>query len=282
MIIPQQPIPPQITDFNETVAEEQAALRALLEQRRPAWVPDYVGDDYDRDPYAYQTRRELMPEGADHNEVTSDQIGSALRPYVAARGWYLMGDTFIVYAPPARFRKHRIAPDLFISRQPILPPNREYAIYDLEEPPMAVFDVTSVGSLDDDRAKQRVYAVLEIPLFVLVNIVDDLGQSRTSYEVEVRRLTDWGYYEQIPAAADGSYPLTELGLTVRGEGQSIVFMSITTGERLLSSVEMAEARIAAENRAHAEAMTRAAAKQRVQQLMAELARLRSGERERTA
>src|SRR5436190_16289332 len=71
MIIPEQARSPKIVELSETISEEQAALRALLEQRRPAWVPDYVGDDYDRDPYAYQTRRELMPEGADHNEVAS-------------------------------------------------------------------------------------------------------------------------------------------------------------------------------------------------------------------
>jgi hypothetical protein len=281
MMIPEQARSAEIVSFSATISEEQAALRALLEQRRPAWVPDYVGEDYDRDPYAYQTRRELMPEGADHNEVASDQIGSALRPYVAARGWYLMGDTFILYAPPARFRKHRIAPDLFITRQPILPPHREYALYDVEEPPLAVFEVTSVGTLDEDRSKQRIYALLEVPLFVLVDIVDAQGQPRRAYQIEVRRLTEWGHYESV-AAADGSYALEELGLTVRAEGQSVVFTVAGTGERLLSSVEMAEARTAAENRAHAEAMTRAAAKQRVQQLMAELARLRGGEKERTA
>jgi len=282
MIISEQARSPKIVELGETISEEQAALRALLEQRRPAWVPDYVGDDYNRDPYAYQTRRELMPEGADHYEVASDQLGSALRPYVAARGWYLMGDTYILYAPPARFRKHRIAPDLFISRQPILPPSREYALYDVEEPPLAVFEVSSAGTLDDDRAKQRIYAMLEIPLFVLVDIVDALGNQRSTYQLEVRRLTEWGHYESVPVAADGSISLGDLGLSMHAEGQSVVFTVASTGERLLSSVEMAEARTAAENRAHAEAMTRAAAKQRVQQLMAELARLRGSERERTA
>lgn len=282
MIIPEQARSPKIVELNDALSEEQAALRALLEQRRPAWVPDYVGDDYDHDPYAYQTRRELMPEGADHNEVTSDQIGSALRPYIANRGWYLAGDTFILYASPVRFRKHRIAPDLFISRQPILPPSREYTIYEIEEPPLAVFDVTTVGTQESDRAKQRIYAMLEIPLFVLIDIVNAQGQQRASYMIEVRRLNEMGYYDQLVASTDGSYPLDELGLTVRAEGQNVVFTVTATGERLLSSIEMADARTAAENRAHAEAMTRAAAKQRVQQLMTELARLRGSEKERTA
>jgi Uma2 family endonuclease len=282
MIIPEQAKSPKIVDLHEVLVEEQATLRALLEVRRPAWVPEYVGDDYDRDPYAYQTRQELMPEGANHNEVASDQIGSALRPYVAARGWYLMGDTFIVYAPPARFRKHRIAPDLFISRQPILPPHREYAMYDLEEPPIAVFEVTAPGSAESDRAKQRVYALLEVPLFVLVDIVDAFGNPRSQYNIEVRHLNEWGHYDQVTPNADGNYMLDELELMLRAEGQNLIFTTTSSGERLLSSIEMAEARIAAENRAQAESMTRAAAKQRVQQLMAELARLRNGERERTA
>ena len=38
----------------------------IFRHDRPGWIPEWVGDDWDPHPYAYQNDEELMPAGHAH------------------------------------------------------------------------------------------------------------------------------------------------------------------------------------------------------------------------
>jgi Uma2 family endonuclease len=253
----------------ELTPEERAALRERIMQQRPEWVPDEVGDDYNRDTYAYQTERERMPEGPDHTLLMAALI-QMLQGYVESAGWYITGDVYIEYFDPYTLRRKRIAPDIMVSRKAIEPPHRSYITFDMLEPPLAVFELTSPDTGASDRAKAQIYAGLQIPLFVVLDIVKTNNLPRNPYLVEVYQLAPGLVYERLAPDEEGTYLLEVLGLSMRVEGQRVSFTVLETGERLLTSRELEQARRLAE-----EASQEAEAEN--ERLRAELARLR-GER----
>src|SRR5215208_3479368 len=84
-----------------------------MRQDRPGWIPDWVGDDWDPNPYAYQTEEELMLAGDEHS-IYIQLLAEMLKPYLERSGLRLCIDVFLFYRD-ATGRKQRIAPDSLIA-----------------------------------------------------------------------------------------------------------------------------------------------------------------------
>ena len=80
---------------------------------RPGWVPAWVDEDWDENPYAYQTEGELMPAGGLHGQILA-YLMELLRHILAKRGLMILLDTFMLFRDEEGV-KRRIAPDLMIT-----------------------------------------------------------------------------------------------------------------------------------------------------------------------
>ena len=85
----------------------------IFRHDRPGWIPEWVGDDWDPHPYAYQTREELMPAGYAHG-LYIQMLAEMLKPLLERLGMRLFIDVFIFYRD-WEGRKQRIAPDVLLA-----------------------------------------------------------------------------------------------------------------------------------------------------------------------
>ena len=142
---------------------------------RPGWVPAWVDEDWDENPYAYQTEGELMPAGGLHGQILA-YLMELLRHILAKRGLMILLDTFMLFHDEEGV-KRRIAPDLMITGWREEPPSA----YDLEvEPlPFGVLEVTSPKSqMADKEKKMAFYLGQGIPLYVVIDAVTRRGKPR--------------------------------------------------------------------------------------------------------
>jgi len=121
---------------------------------RPGWIPPEIKDNWDTNPYAYQTEEELMPAGGLHGRLLA-YILEILRNFIEAQGLMLLADTFMLYRD-SKGTKRRISPDLLLMPFRFPPPSA----YDLdtEPPPLCVAEITSPKSrLNDLKNKLAFY-----------------------------------------------------------------------------------------------------------------------------
>ncbi len=169
---------------------------------RPGWIPESVGDDWDRNPYAYQTREELMPAGHFHT-LYLQILAEMLRPLLARKGLQLLLDVFIFYRDWEK-RKQRIAPDALIARGTELAPSQAYRCYDLDvEPlPLCVIEITSASShMHDQHRKRLFYAALGIPEYLLIDILDREDEQRLPEHISLALYRLQGG-DPVPVAPD--------------------------------------------------------------------------------
>ena len=128
-----------------------------------------------------------------------------------------------------------------------------------------VFEITSRGTrLEDLGTKRAVYAMLEVQEYFLY---DPLGEYLRP-PIQGYQLQE-GEYQRLPSGGEGELTSQVLGVELRVEAGRLRVVDPTTGERLLTPAEAQAARRAAEARA-------AQAEVELEQLRAELARLRGG------
>jgi Tfp pilus assembly protein PilN len=123
--------------------------------------------------------------------------------------------------------------------------------YDLDEapPPACVVEVTSIKSrVRDLERKVPLYLGLGISSYIAIDAVTTRQQLRKQIELHGWGLIDGRHCKMTPAA-DGSLPLTAMGLRIRALGQRIMFNDAETGELLLDS-EQLHAVLQAERQAH--------------------------------
>src|SRR5262245_51061674 len=261
----------------------------IFRRDRPGWIPEWVGDDWDPNPYAYQTDEELMPAGKYHS-LYLQILGELLRPLLPRLGLRLLIDVFLFYRD-WEGRKQRVAPDALIGAavDPALETNIHS--YDLDEEPLPIcaIEIISPGSRESDRIDKRLfYAALGIQEYLLLDIEDEQERLRPQIELSLWRLEN-GVPVAAAPDAEGYLLLESIGVRIKGDGQHLTAHVAATGEPLRTSPELAaalegaeqarqqaeQARQQAEQRADAEAAARKQMEEELARLRAELARLQS-------
>jgi hypothetical protein len=256
----------------------------IFRRDRPGWIPEDVGDDWDPNPYAYQTEEQLMPAGRFHG-LYLQMVAEMLQPVLGRQGLFVLLDVFIFYRD-WEGRKQRIAPDALIA--PVftqIDDEQAARSYDLDvEPlPLCVIEINSPESSERDTLhKPFAYAFLGIREYLLLDIVDADGRLLPQVGIKLWRFaTD----EQAPVQADaeGYVQLETIGIRLRADGRRLVAQVISTGEFLRTSTDLTlaleqaeQARQQAEQRADEEAAARQQAEQARQQ--AEQARQQAEQR----
>ena len=255
----------------------QKALKTPLPitRDRPGWIPPEIADNWDPNPYAYQTEEELMPAGGLHGYLLT-YVVELLRHGLEARGLMLLADIFLLYRDESGIKK-RIGPDLLLMPFRFPPPSA----YDLDDepPPLVVVELTSPRSrLTDLENKATFYLGLGIPTYLVIDAVTPGGRLRQQVALHLWRAVEGQPQKIQPDAQEGAL-LPEMGLKIVAQGQRIRFVDVNTGEflldagQLLAALREAEARAEAEaRRAEAEAEARQAAEAEVARLKALLAR----------
>jgi Uma2 family endonuclease len=149
-----------------------------------------------------------------------------------------------------------VAPDVFVVQGVAKHERRTYKLWEEGQPPTVVFEITSRGSrLEDLGTKRAIYAMLGVREYLLY---DPLGEYLRP-PLQGYRLQE-GEYQRLPPGAEGGIDSQALGLDLRLENGRLRVFNPATGERLLTPAEALVAQRAAEAE--------------VEQLRAELARLR--------
>jgi Uma2 family endonuclease len=254
----------------------------LYHKDRPGWIPEWIGDDWDPNPYAYQTEEQLMPAGHYHS-LYIQMLAEMLRPWLEQLGLRLYIDVFLFYRD-WEGRKQRIAPDALIA------PGREQQSdesphsYDLDNEPIprCVVEIGSPSSrVSDLQNKPLYYAALGIGEYVLLDVEDENERLLPQIGIRLWRLEQ---HVLLPVEPDpeGYLVLTSIGVRLRAEGRRLELRVAETGELLRTSPELTAALAAAETARAAAETARAAAEQRAEeeatarkQAEEELARLRA-------
>ncbi len=116
--------------------------RTITQPERPSWIPVHITENWDTDPFAYQTEKELMPAGGPHGQLLS-YITEVLRIPLKKRGLMLLIDTFVLYRDSNNIRK-RIGPDLLLMED-CFPVPSAYDL-DIRPSPRCVIEITSPKS----------------------------------------------------------------------------------------------------------------------------------------
>ncbi len=158
-----------------------------------------------------------------------------------------------------------VAPDVFVVRGVEKHERRTYKIWEEEQPPTVVFEITSRSTrLEDVGTKRALYAMLGVQEYFLY---DPLGEYlRPSFQGY--RLENSEYLRLLPEA-EGKFMSRALGLELRIEAGQLRAVHPGTGERLLSPMEAQAARRVAEARLREEAAQRKMAEALAEQEIAQ-------------
>lgn len=154
-----------------------------------------------------------------------------------------------------------VAPDVFVVRGVTKRERRTYKIWEEEQPPTVVFEITSRATrLEDLGTKRALYAELGVQEYFLY---DPLGEYLRP-PLQGYRLAD-GEYERIESEREFVLVSEALGLELRLENSRLRVVHPETREPLLTPAEAYVARRVAEARVLEEAAQRQAAENRALQ-----------------
>ncbi len=220
-----------------------------IRKDRPAWIPDDVGDDWDPNPYAYQTEEERMPAGLTHSDYIK-VIVLMLELYLTRIGLQSWLDVFILYRKASGLQD-RVAPDCTIAHS--IPPHMVGEVrgaYDLDKlpVPLCLIEVVSPDSYEKDFNKQRaLYESWGVLDYLVLKGVNKKGLPLMQVELTLWHLVH-GRYVKVAVDADGFLPMQSIGVGIRADGKQIIMRVLATGERLLTPAEQSIARELAEER----------------------------------
>ena len=232
---------------------------------RPGWIPLEITDNWDTNPYAYQTEEEQMPQGGPHGQLSS-YLSELLRSYLEQKDLMLLFDSFMLYRDQKGI-KRRIGPDLLL--MPLQKPAPTSYDLDISPPPSLVVEITSPESHDKDLDHNlSLYANLGISTYLVIDLmVPNQNRLREQIELHVFRWVSGKLAETKPDK-EGYFSLPEMGLKIRALGQEIRLVDQLTDQVLLDMTKLKEVLEAeverAEVRANAEAQRANAAEQRAQ------------------
>ncbi len=239
-------------------------LTPLHLPERPGWIPDDIGEDWDPDPYAYQTEEEIMPAGTYHGLFLMMVI-QMLDGYVQTLGLTMLQDVFVSYRDE-QDEKKRLAPDIVLAPVATLTEEQLVGAYDLDvdHPPVCLVEITSPSSHKHDlEEKCYWYALWGVEEYLVFDIVD---RRRVLQEVQCSlwRLYGNSYLRVIPDP-EGYLPMQSIGVKVRAVGRQPELRVLATDELLRTKQQEAERAQDAEELAQQEAILRQVAEELAQQ-----------------
>ncbi len=215
-----------------TISPSQAKPTTL---DRPGWIPPEITQDWDTNPYAYQTEEELMPAGGTHNQLLAYMM-ELLRHPLKEKGLMLLMDTFLLYRD-AQGTKWRIAPDLLLMPYRAEAPSA-YDL-DLEPPPACVIEVTSPKShLKDLQNNVPFYFGLGIQTYLVIDAITPQSKRRPQIQLYLWRSIK-GKVQEVSADAAGYLTLPDMNLKIRAIGQRIILVDTVTDEVLFDNSDLA-------------------------------------------
>jgi len=191
---------------------------------RPGWIPCEVTENWDTDPYAYQTEEELMPAGGIHGILLAYMV-EVLRLHLQARKLALLIDIFLLYRDESGI-KQRVGPDLCL----IPDENPVPVSYDLDEraAPAFIMEVASPSSRETDvREKVDFYADLGVQRYVVLDVLDAEGYQREDHAIRV-----WERGVEQSPDRHGFFLLPEIFVKVKAHDTKLAFYDLDTGEML--------------------------------------------------
>jgi Uma2 family endonuclease len=212
----------------------------LFRPDRPGWIPEWVGDDWDPSPFAYQTHAELMPAGRFHNLYLQTLV-EMLKPLLVRLKLIIAIDTFLIYRD-WEGRKQRVAPDALIAAAIESDDRPRSGAYHLDEEPLpsCVIEITSPKSILADLYNKRLfYAWLGIHEYLALDVVqsEDPELLRDQIDVYLWRLVD-GVPVAVSPDAEGFVLLESMSVRLRVDGQQLLLQVAETGEVLHTTVEL--------------------------------------------
>jgi Uma2 family endonuclease len=229
------------------------------QQDRPSWIPAHITENWDPDPFAYQTEEELMPAGGLHGQLLT-YIAEVVRVPLEKQGLMLLIDTFLLYRDAKQVRR-RIGPDLLLMENTFPAPSA----YDLDirPPPRCVVETTSPNShLKDLEDNVPFYFSLGIETYLVIDAITPQKKLREPINLHLWRRTRGKAYKKIKADSVGYFKLPEMNLKITTQQQRLIFADAVTGEVLRDSGQLSEALEEAEKCAKAEAQRADAEAQR--------------------
>jgi Uma2 family endonuclease len=212
-----------------------------------------------------------MGETEIHAQVLEDLRFALVRRYADVPDVYVWGNLFLYYREGDP--KACVCPDVFLIRGVGKRTDNRRRTYKVWEEggrvPSLVIELTSESTRDEDIDKKKRYAQLGVEEYFLFDPLGEYLRPR----LQGFRL-EGGRYQALVQRVDGALESRTTGLILRPEGRQLRLVDKETGEALLTAVEEAEARLAAEERARQEAEARRAAEERVRFLEEELKQLR--------
>jgi len=246
----------------DTVAKFPKLADYVAPDDRPGWIPSDIAQDWDTDPYAYQTEEELMPAGGMHGELLT-YIAEIIRVFLETQGLRFLADTFMLYRDSQGI-KRRIAPDLTIIPFRTPPPSA----YDLEiEPaPIAIIEITSPKSRMKDMKKNvTFYANMGVPAYLAIDSVTSRGEPRKQIGLYLWRNIEGRMRKMRPDAQEYLH-VPEINMKVKAQARNLMFTDIRTGVILFDSKQLRQ-------QVEQETLRAEREKQRAEQLAAKLMEL---------
>ncbi len=246
-----------------------AAHRPVFKSNRPGWIPAHITENWDTNPYAYQTEADLMPAGGPHGQLLT-HIAEVLRVPLKQQGLMLLVDSFMLYRDVQGI-KQRVGPDLLLMAAVSPPPSA----YDLEQRPVppVIIEITSPDSHRKDlKTNVPLYLGLGVEAYLVIDIITPAGRLRDPIDLYLWRPSASGPILQRPPAGD-ELALPQMNLRLSVAGQRLIFVNATTGAVLLDNEDWARWVDAERQRAEQERRRAEDADRRAEQVERRNARL---------
>jgi len=193
---------------------------------RPGWIPPHIIDNWDKNPYAYQTEEESMPAGGLHGQIVSC-IMETLKYFLKTQGLMLLMDIFVLYRDTNGIRQ-RFSPDL------ILMPFRSHApsAYDLDiEPaPKLLMEVTSAKSHQKDlKNNVNLYSSLGVSTYLIIDAITPQDKLRQQIGLHLWK-SEGGKLHRLAPDNHGFFLLPEMKVRIKAQGQNIILKNADTDE----------------------------------------------------
>ncbi len=218
-----------------------------IKLERPGWIPAHITENWDTDPFAYQTEEELMPAGGLHGQLLT-YFAEMLRIPLKKQGLMLLIDTFLLYRDSNNVRQ-RIGPDLLLMEDCFPAPSA----YDLDTrpPPRCVIETTSPKShYKDLKENVAFYFSLGIETYFVIDAVTPQKKLRTPIELHLWRKGKPP--KKVKVDNTGYFLLPEMNVKIASQREGLIFVDAMTGNALRDNGQLNDALEESEQRADTE------------------------------
>jgi len=212
--------------------------RKKIKPDRPGWIPSHITENWDTDPFAYQTEKELMPAGGLHGQLLT-YITEVVRIPLKKPGLMLLVDTFLLYRNSSNVKK-RIGPDLLLMEDCYPAPSA----YDLDtrKPPRCLIETTTPKShFKDLRANVPFYFGLGVETYFVIDAITPQKKLWDPIELHLWQKPKGQPIQKIHADSAGYFELPEMKIKIAVQQQRLIFADALTGEVLRDTGQLIDA-----------------------------------------